>query len=515
MTPLLVALVLQASEPVGRAGYEELEDAARAVRDRAIERLADGDVPTAELVRALGGSRPVALGLCEVLARRGDREALPALARAADEPDAARARAAAAALLAIAVRHDLDLAAVHFEGMTRLPRRLQDEVDRHVAGVIEAALEHRPATDTPQHYRPVFCAGDYGARALEAYAGDPARAGPAREHALYAYALLAGEPVEALATKHLESPEPRLRAASCSMLLNFGQRASHERLARRLDEKRIHPEDEIGLMVSAAERTNIVSENASRRLSTIVVHRSVYRALTAAAALKHTHLATYEAALAKRLGPLLDSDARSPGAAIEAALFELRVGPLPKELRDRMAQSGHPLVRAPALDDPAAAIEALRPMIAPDKPLGARESMRVYIVYQLLRRHDAPVEDRLRFVRDALVSPMASARRYALWTLARLPEDVRAPFRELAWRQLTDKSESVRLAAADVLAPDPVAIRVCIRALYDGNRSALWTVRRVLREVHPDWPRVEPRAPTRERRALARDFVARLAEDQG
>jgi len=472
------AFVLSLLLPAQATGLdvESLGHPARAVRERAIESLAAGDVAVPELLVHLERNPAVRHSLLEVLARRKDPAALPALARHADGADPAVGESAAAAVVATAFARGLDLESLDSPAMARLARRLSRATDREVR-VRLGALGKWGHLDKTRRYRPFLAGGRYSRRALIDAARDPALAEVARNNALHALALLAGDAAEPVFRALIDDPMPRVRVAAASMLFQIGTDGGREFLAARLEQGRFYQEQELGWMVAAAERVRRLGPQGTRRLSRLVATADHWRALGAAAALARTRPEVARAVLARRLGPLLDTEERRPGSAMESALFEFRVGPLEKSLREKMLRSGHPLVRVPALADRGTALAEIEPMIAPPRSLGSREPLRVRIVYHLLRRHRAQTDAWFRFGSSALDSQVAASRRYALWALGRVPAARRGPLLPRIERLLADSYESVRLAAAELLAPDPRALRVAAWALYDGDPRSVPAVK--------------------------------------
>ena len=502
MSALLLALVLQAPG----LELDALTHPARKVREAAIARLAAGAVPTADLLAHLDhADSRVARAVVAVCRRRIAEEALPALARCGEHRDAARAEEAARAAVAIVLHHQLDLEDLDFSGMAALPARLQRAVDADVEAHLPR-IRGFGHTKRTQNYRRFFAGGRYARKALERVARDRSRNELVREHALHGLAMLIGYKAENTLLELLDDAAPRVRIACCSLIFQFATTASIRELARRLDSVRLRQESETQWIVAAVERTRTLSDAGAKKLEGFVLEGVANRALGAAAALRRTRPEIFRRVVRSRVERQLAWGEKHPAAASEVALFQFRVGPLAKDLRARMRESSNPLVRAAALDDRDEALRAIAPEIAPEKPVGSREAMRVRIVHRLLILHEAPDRDRVRFAAAALNSQLASSRGYALRVLRGTAEAGLRPLRPRLGTLLEDEYESVRLGAAVLLGQERKAIAVALQALYDGGYGAARTVRRMLQKVRPEWPAVHPEGGAQSRRRQARSL---------
>jgi len=485
MTAAVLLMVLaQAAPPLDDLAHES-----RAVRDQAVRRLAAGGPPSAAVAALLADpDARVALGAAEVLRLRRDPDVLALLARAADGPDATRGAAAAAALVATAGDARVDVASLGFPGMTVLPARLNGAY-RDAARDALLPMEYGPSIDRPQAYRALLAGGDHAARALLDLARDGGTPGPARAHALHAWARLTGStPVDFLA-----DAEPVVRDAAAALALRYGDPEALARLAGRLEETRTLRTAELHAAAIAVRRTRHVGPAGILVLERAVRDGEIRLAADAAAALLAAAAEAGAKALRARALRHVDEAERTAGAGIEIAILELRAGPLPEDLRARMRALEDPLVAACVSDDPAARI---RPVLG--RRLGVREVLRVEIVARLLDRPGATDADRILFAATALVNDAPSARRAGLEALRGVPANAWAALLPRITAALTDRDEPLRLAAAALLVPEPEALLACADALYDGDPWAGRRVAALLAAARV--PTGDLRAPVGERR---------------
>lgn len=492
MLPALVLLLAQPAPPVSDLAHDS-----RAVRDAAIRSLVEGDLPSAAIAALLGDpDERVALGAAEVLRLRRDPDVLPLLARAADSPDATRGAAAAAALVATAGEALADVSALSFPGMTVLPSRLDEAYGEAVR---EALLPLRapPSAERSQPYRPLFGGGAHAARALAGLAADPGAPAFARAHALHAHARLTG----AAPGGFLGDAEPAVRAAAAELVLRYGGEEDLARLAARLGTRTLRP-PELHCAALAARRSGGLGPEGTGALERAVGDRDARVAADAAAALLAADPVAGERAMRARVLRHLAEAERVPGCGSEAAIFEIRAGPLPEDLRARMRACEDPLVSACVSDDPVA---RLRPMLG--RNAGTREIHRVEIAAHVLAEADAADADRILFASSVIASDVSSARRAGLEALRGIPQERWAVLLARVAALLEDPDESVRLAAAALLLPDPRAVVVCADALYDGDP---WSARRVgamLSRAALGGP--DPRAPVADRRKASLELRRR------
>jgi len=453
-----VLLLLLAQAPV-----DDLAHDSRAVRDAAIRELAAGGPPSSAIVALLADpDERVALGAAEVLRLRCDREVLPQLARAADVPDAARGAAAAAALLATAAEARVDIATLDFPGMHALHARL-DEAYRNAIRQKLLSLDAGASLDRPQVYRPFLGGGDHAARALRELAGDPEAPGAARAHALHALARLTGEvPLEAI-----DDPEPLVRGAAALLVLRYGDPRGVERLAARVDGTAALGTLELHCAALAVRRTGHVGPEGRKRLARAVSDREPRLAAAAAGALLAVDPEAGMTALRARVERHLREAERKEGAGVDAVIFALRAGPLPDDLRARMAALDDPLLAASVAKEPAAALPGLL-----ERSSGVRESLRVEIVSHLLRDPGVKDPQRVHFAASVLSTDVAWARRAGLTALGSAGPGSWSALRPIVTQALEDRDEPVRVAAAVLLLPDPPAVAVCADALYDGDPAS-------------------------------------------
>jgi hypothetical protein len=491
MAAALWLLVLAQAAPP----FSDLAHESRAVRDEAIRRLAEGGPASAGIAALLAEPDPrIALGAAEILRRRRDPSVLPLLARAADGPDGERADAAATALVATAAEARVAMSALAFEGMRLLPERL-DRAWRAAVRERILPLDHRPSTDRPQLYRALFAGEEHAARALLEIASDTTAKGAARAHALHAYARLTGSvPAETLV-----DPEEMLRGAAASLLLRYGDEEDLARLAGLLDSGRALQPLEFHCAVHAVRRVGRAGPAGRAALAHAIRERPPSLAADAAAALVEAAPTEATHPLRTRVTRHLARAEAGRAGGAEAALFELRAGPLPEDLRARLRAAGNPLLAACVAEDPLA---AARPLLA--RRLGGGEAYRLEIVARLLERGDAPAGDRVTFAASALGSESTASRRAGLQALRPAPPEAWAALRPRVEEALGDVHESVRLAAAELLAPAPEALRVCADALYDGDPWAARRVALTLRRVES--PAIDPLADVAARRQQAREL---------
>lgn len=489
MVPALILLLAQPAPPVADLAHDS-----RAVRDAAIRSLAAGGPTSAAIAALLGDAdERVALGAAEVLRLRRDPGILPLLARAADSPDATRGAAAAAALVATAGEALADVSTLSFPGMTVLPSRLDDA---YREAVREALLPLRapPSADRPQPYRRLLGGGAHAARALAELAADPGAPAFARAHALHAHARLTGDaPVGFLA-----DAEPAVRVAAAQLVLRHGDEEDLARLVARLGTGTLGA-SELHCAALAARRAGGVGPEGAGMLERAVRDRDARVAADAAAALLAFDRVAGERALRARVLRHLAEAERVPGCGSEAAIFEVRAGPLPEDLRERMRGFEDPLLSACVSEDP---VGRLRPLLG--KNAGTRETHRVEIAASLLAQGGAAEADRVLFASSVLASGVSSARRAGLEALRGIRQErwaVRLPRVAAA---LEDPDESVRLAAAALLLPDPRAAVVCADALHDGDPWAARHVAAMLARAGLGEP--DPRAPVAERRKASLEF---------
>ncbi|MHC4550677.1 MAG: HEAT repeat domain-containing protein [Planctomycetota bacterium] len=502
---ILCLLIAQATGDV-----EALTHPSRTVREEAIARLAEQGPATGELVSLLAheDARVVA-GIAAVLQRRLDPAGLPALARHADHPDAARAEVAARTVVAIASRRRIRFEELHYEGMDLLPRRLE----RAAAELASAWLGRwhgGGSVDRPQLYRPLYAGGSYTATALGRILRDTKRPWTVRAHALHAYARLVGRAAVPALLERLDDPRPQVRAAAAALVWRYGDRDALATLARQLDaERALHPTVR-SYAAAAAEKLRMLGARGAARLVPLVRDSPPQIAAGAAAALRATYPELAARTVRARVLHEMEGDARKPGAGLEAALFELRLGPLTDDLRARLSASSHGLIRAVVEDDPARALELAGPWIAPRAATGAKEHLRLDVTYRLLLRHPAPWQQRVAFAAAALRRDTSYARRQGLRILRGAPPELWQPLLPRVYPALLHSDESTRLAAAALLVPRPRALEVCVDALYDGDPRSAAVASDLLREARPDLPAVDPRAPVAERRRLAIELGGRI-----
>jgi hypothetical protein len=296
----------------------------------------------------------------------------------------------------------------------------------------------------------------------------------------------------------LEDAEEVLREAAAPLLLRYGDAEDLARLAALLEGERSLGPAELHSAAFAVRRLGRVGPRGRAVLARAVEERPTFLAAEAAAALLAAAPEAGAHALRTRVGRHL-TDAEAAGhAGTEAALFELRAGPLPEDLRARLRAAANPLLAACAAADPLA---ALRPILA--VRLGGRELYRLEIVARLLDRAHAGEADRVAFAASALGSEATAARRAGLGALRDVPAEAWAALRPVVVGALDDRDEPVRIAAAALLAPAPGALRVCADALYDGDPWSAQRVAAILKRA--GLPEVDPRAPvaTRRRQSLA------------
>jgi hypothetical protein len=491
MAVAVLLLVLAQPAP----SLEDLAHESRAVRDEAIRRLAAGGPPSAAVAARLADpDERVASGAAEVLRLRRDPDVLAQLARAADVPDATRGAAAAAALVATAGEARVDVAALSFPGMCVLPTRLDDAYGSAVAAAL-LPLGHRPSVDRPQAYRALHAGGDHAARALRDFARDRRAPAAARAHALHALARLTGE----ASVEELADAEPLVREAAASLVLRYGDEKGLARLAARLDEAGALRPSELHCAVLAARRTRRVGPAGILALERAVRDGEARLAADAAAALLAADPAAGGRALRARvLRHLTDAENRA-ATGKEAALFELRAGPLPEDLRERMRRAEDPLVAACVAEDPFA---RLRPLVG--QGFGDRDAFRIEIVARVLDRPGAPEADRMAFAACALASDVGAAHRAGLEALRGIPPEAWAALKPVVVRSLADQEEPIRLAAAALVLPAPDALLVCADALYDGDPSSARRVASILAAANV--PGMDPRAPVAERRRASAEL---------
>jgi len=498
MGPAVLLLVLaQAASPL-----EDLAHESRAVRDAAIRSLAEGGPPSTAIAALLGDpDERVALGAAEVLRRRRDPDVLPLLARAADVPDATRGAAAAEALVATAGEALFDVSSLGFPGMTVLPARLDDAYRGTIRDAFLSA-DSSASVDRPQAYRHLYGGGPHAARALRALAGDTKAPVAARAHALHALVRLTGDaPLEWLA-----DPEPSLREAAALLVLRYGDASGLARLAARLEQTSALRVLELHCAALAARRAGRVGPAGVLALERAVRDQEPRLAADAAAALLRADPEAGRNALRARVLRHLAEAERFPGTGCEAALFELRAGPLPDDLRARMRAVEDPLLSACVADDPVA---RLRPLLA--QGAGRRESLRVEIAARVLCRPDVPEADRILFAASVLATDFSSSRCAGLESLRGTDPTRWAALRPLVTERLGDPEESVRVAAAALLLPDPRAVAVCADALYDGDP---WTARRVAAMLlDAKLGTVDARAPVAERRRASLELRRRALRE--
>jgi hypothetical protein len=469
----------------------DLAHESRAVRDEAVRRLAAGGSPSSEIAALLDDpDERIALGAAEVLRRRRDPAVLPALARAANGPDAARGAAAAAALVATAGEAR---EVVPFEGMDLLAARLAAAWREAVRETL-LPLRHHPSVNSPQAYRAFHAGGDHAARALLEILRDEGAPAAVRAHACHAYARVAGEaPPDPLLADH----EPLVREAAAALVLRYGDPAQ---VAALLDTGRPLRSAELICAAAAVRRTGRVGAAGAGELERAVLDAPVALAAESAAALLAADPERGAKALHARAARHLTDAEGVRGRGLEAALLHLRAGPLPGDLLARMRVLDDPLLSACAAEN---ALDRLRPVLVA-RP-GSREALRAEIVARLLEEHRAPAADRVLFAAGALASGVHASRRLALEALRAVPPEAWAALRPPALEALSDRDESVRLAAVALLLPDARALSVAADALYDGDP---WAARRVagLLAGVTGLARIDARAPVAARRQAAREL---------
>lgn len=491
-TAVLCLLIAQATDDL-----EGLKHPSRAVREASIERLAAQGPPSAELVEHVAhADARVAAGVAAILRLRCDATVLPALARHADRRDPARADAAAHLLVAIAARRRTPLADLHFEGMELLPRRLEQAVESQVLELL-GSFRRRPSLERPQLYRPLLAGGPYASKVLERLVRDTQRSGVLRAHALHACLRLVGREGRPRVAVGLHDAQPEVRAAAAQLAWRYGMEI--DTLAGLLASGRPLGATVRSYAVAAAERRRRLDRESALRLFDLAWEAPARTAVGTAAALEVTHPDLAGKLIRKHVEHALEADRRRVGAGLAAGLFELRVGPLGPELRERLGAARTPLLRALVEEDADKALALMRPSLAPAAAVGRQEAFRVEIVSALLRRYRAPWADRVAFGGTAIRREFAAARRLGAQALRGAPEDLVRPLVPRLRELLADGDASVRLAAAAVLLPEPAARQVCADALYDGDPIA---ARRVAACLAPE-TQVDPKAPVAARRRLA------------
>jgi hypothetical protein len=230
-------------------------------------------------------------------------------------------------------------------------------------------------------------------------------------------------------------------------------------------------------------------------------------AVAAAVALRPGYPDRARRAVRERIRSYLESEAVAPGAAAPVALFLLADLPVEEEELAALRASRDPLVRAPAEADPAVALSVLRPVIAPERPLGAREVLRIQVVAAMLRRCGAADADRVAFARSAIETDNATSRWRAIGALEGVSPEALEPLVPRLLLALAESSEMVRVAAAGLLAPREPAVRVLVLAIHDGRP---WQVRQATAALGRAGVDAPPReASPEERRAWARAALRR------
>jgi hypothetical protein len=286
------------------------------------------------------------------------------------------------------------------------------------------------------------------------------------------------------------------------LVLRYGDAAAVARLAARLDETPSLPTPELHCAAVAARRSGGVGAAGVAVLERAVRDAAAGVAADAAAAMLESDPEAGARALRARVLRHLAQAERVEGTGTEAAIFELRAGPLPEELRERMRAAEDPLVAACVCEDPVARV---RPLLA--RGLGRREAYRVEILGRLLRRRDATEADRVLFATSAVASEVAFARRAGLEALRGTAPAAWEALRPIVTAALADADEPTRLFAAALLLPDPRALEVCADALYDGDPWAARRVAAMLAEAKAG--ACDPRAPVAERRRASADLRRR------
>ncbi len=495
--------------PLLMAPPDPLLDASRHVREEAITELALRGPPTPELLARLDDAdlRRV-VGVAAALERRGDKTALPALLRLADGVEGVGGRAGAEALVSIAFACDVQVDDLVPPEAVRAGRRIDGAIGRRVAALLES-LGPGASADRPQQYRPLFAGGGRSAAALEAHLADPA-GGPSRASALTILIRLTGLTPLPRCVALLEDAEAQVRASAAFAILGSGDRDALARIAALAEEASdLEPALQIAVF-RAIRRTGMLGPRGAALLESAVRTRPADHALAAAQALRATDPARAERALGARAERHLLSEARSPGAGSEVALYHLLAGPLSPEILTRMRASATPMIAAAAEPETAGALARLGELLAPGSPIGGKELLRVRIVEAILRRPDAPWEARVAFAGSVLANEASSIRRMGLALLEPAPEEALAPLRPQLQATLDDPSEDVRVRAAALLARSPAALRVLVEALYDGDPALAGLVAGALRSARPDWPLPDPRAPLAIRRRAALALRERL-----
>jgi hypothetical protein len=299
----------------------------------------------------------------------------------------------------------------------------------------------------------------------------------------------------------LADAEPAVRAAAAALVLRHGGEQDLARLAARLATRTLRA-PELHCAALAARRAGGVGPEAVATLERAVRDREARVAADAAAALVAADRAAGERAIRARVLRHLAEAERVPGCGTEAAILEIRAGPLPEDLRARMRASPDPLLSACVSEDP---VGRLRPLLGRNG--GARETHRVEILGHLLATPGVPDADRVLFAASVVASDVSAARRAGLEALRGVPGERWAALLEPVAAALADPDESVRLAAAALLLPDPRALLVCAEALYDGDP---WAARRVAAMFpRAGLPEIDPRAPVAERRKASLEFRRR------
>ncbi len=488
---------------------DPLLDPSREVRERAIVDLALRGPPTAELLAALDDPDPRRVaGTAAALARRGDRAALPALARLADDIEGARGRAGAEALVAIAFGCDFPLDSLGIGEAALASARIEAAVRREVEELL-AATGSRANGDRPQEFRRLFAGGERTARALRRVLVEGA-AGAARAGALTILLKLTGGDALPECDVLLADADATVRARAAWALLRGGDGAAIARLAALAEQE---GDLEVGLhfaVFHAIARCGAVGSRGAMLLETAVRERPLDYALAAANALRRADPVRAERVMRLRAERHLLSEAKSPGAGREIAVFHLLAGPLPPDLVARMASCGTPLLAAAAEPDTSRAIALLGELLAPRLPGGADELYRVRIIDAILRRPEAPWEARAAFSAALLKSEASSVRGMALSLLAGAPEEVLVPLRPQLLLTLADPSEGARVGAAALAGDSPAALRVLLDALYDGEPALAARIVGALRAARPGWTLPDPRAPVEVRRRAALDLRGRI-----
>jgi len=485
----LVLLLLQGGD------WSELRHPARAVRDDAIDRLADQGPPTELVASWLESPAPrLREAAVRILARRRDPDALPALAARAGRDDAA---ADALADWCLAEGRPLP------DGEPRVGRAVRRAVRRRIAG-----LDGGASLDRPQKYRGLAAGGPAARAELRALAADRRRPPGVREHALHALARQFGRAEDPLVRRLADDPEPRVRDEAIRILWRHGFEGIGDLLADRFESGRALTRTERSYGAAAARHVRRLGPGGERRLLRELGWAGPFHAEHAARTLLLLRPKRRDRVERRLRTFLRHHEAR--GGRLGAALWWLRLGPFDEGLRRRFL-AGDPLLASAASEERAQGLASLRRGLAAERMTEAATRSRLRVGYALIRHWRAPAEDRVAFAARALARDRSVAQGRGLRVLRGVEPERWAVLRDRVRELLDSPSEHVRLAAAALLVPSRPARRACLLSVVDGDPAAARRVAALLAR----WYRLDAEAPVAERRNEARRHLEALARSGG